>query len=71
MVRRGEKEQIRKGEKFLEKENVWSTEEKKSGEGKGGKYLAKDLWRRKPEKKKEEDIAPFSYKSISYLIPDD
>ena len=59
MVRRGEKERIRKGEKYLEKENVWSTEEKKSGEGKGAKYWVlrgekdqrqkrnKNFWRRK------------------------
>ena len=43
----------------MEKENVWSTEEKKSEEGKGGKYLVlggekdrrqkrnKNFWRRK------------------------
>ena len=28
--------------KYLEKENNWSTEEKKNEEGKGGKYLEND-----------------------------
>ena len=39
LVHGGEKERRRKGEKHLEKGNIWSAEEKKNGEGKGGKYL--------------------------------
>ena len=31
----GKEHRERKGEKYLEKENAWSIEEKKSGEGKG------------------------------------
>ena len=31
-----------KGGKYLEKENIWSTEENKNEEGTGGKYLEKD-----------------------------
>ena len=38
----GEKERRRKMRKYLEKENNWSTEEKKNEEGKGGKYLEND-----------------------------
>ena len=30
------------GGEHLEEENIWSAEEKKKGEGKGGKYLEKE-----------------------------
>ena len=32
----------RKGKKYLDTENIWSTEEKKNEDGKGGKHLEKE-----------------------------
>ena len=33
----------RKRNKYLDKENIWSTEKKKNEEGKGGKHLEKEM----------------------------
>ena len=45
----GDENGKRKGEKYLEKENIWSMEEKKNQEGKGPRR------KRKTEKEKEEN----------------
>ena len=38
----------------MKKENIWSAEEKKNGEGKGGKYLEKEnVWSTEEKKSRE------------------
>ena len=48
-----------KGGKRLEKENIWSAEEKMKRKGKGGKYLEKEMFgperRKRAVKEKEEN----------------
>ena len=41
-------------------ENIWSTEERTNGEGKGGRYLEKEnifWWRRRNTEKEKEEIS--------------
>ena len=40
----------------MEKMNIWSAEEKRDGEGKGGEFLAKENLRSAEEKKKRRKI---------------
>ena len=49
-----EEKKNRKERKYLDTENIWSTEEKKNEEGKGGKHLEKENICSAEEKKNGE-----------------